>query len=85
MLWKAAKKRVGFRRHLAAYAVINTLFWALWYIMDFKSRESSGIPWPLFPMMGWGLVLFLHFLGAFVFVSRYASVEKEYEKLKNKS
>ena len=84
LLWKIAKKRVEFKRHLATYTIINGFFWAMWYFTDFKSEEHTGLPWPIFPMLGWGIGIAFHFLGAFVFHNRYSSIEKEYERLKNK-
>ncbi len=78
-LWRLAKKRVGFKRHLATYIIINTGLWVLWYFTDYK-EESSGLPWPIFPMLGWGIGLIFSFLRAYVFVNHNA-VEKEYEKL----
>ena len=82
-LWKIAKKRVGFKRHLATYIVINTFLWLLWYFTDHKEEYEEAVPWPVFPMLGWGIGLMFSFLGAYVFVKQ-DSVEKEYEKLKNK-
>jgi hypothetical protein len=83
MLWKLAKKRVEFRRHLATYVVMNGFFWALWLFTDHK-HEHEGVPWPFFPMLGWGIGLAFHFLGAYGYTgSKLSSVEKEYEKLKN--
>lgn len=84
-LWKLAKKRVGFRRHLATYMVINGFLWALWYFTDHKhdDRESGGVPWPIFPMLGWGIGLMFSYLNAYVF-TKHDSVEKEYERLKGK-
>ena len=81
-LWKLAKKRVGFKRHLATYIVINAFFWFLWYFTDRNDEDSAGVPWPIFPMLGWGIGIMFSFLGAYVFVKQ-DSVEKEYEKLKN--
>jgi hypothetical protein len=81
-LWKIAKKRVGFKRHLATYIVINLMFWAIWFISDYKNG-NTGFPWPIFPMIGWGIGLTFNFLGAYVFSDKL-SVEKEFEKLKNK-
>ena len=84
-LWKLAKKRVGFRRHLATYIIINAFFWAIWFTTDHKSddAESAGIPWPIFPMIGWGIGVAFSFLNSYVY-PKTNSVEKEYEKLKNK-
>jgi len=38
-------------------------------------------PWPVWPMIGWGIGLLFHFLGAYVYPKSNA-VEREYEKLK---
>jgi hypothetical protein len=81
-LWKIAKKRVGFKRHLATYIVINGMFWLLWYFTD-HNQESAGVPWPIFPMLGWGAGLMFNFLAAYVF-TKHDAVEREYEKLKGK-
>lgn len=81
-LWNLAKKRVGFKRHLATYIIINGFLWALWYFTD-RYEEERGIPWPIFPMLGWGIGLMFNFLGAYVF-TKHDSVQKEYDKLKGK-
>ena len=81
-LWKIAKKRVGFKRHLATYLVINTFLWVMWYFTD-RLEAEHGVPWPLFCTLGWGIGIIFSFLGAYVFV-KHDAVAKEYEKLKNK-
>lgn len=83
-LWRLAKKRVGFKRHLATYLVMNTFFWIIWYITDHKEddMESGGIPWPVFPMLGWGIGVMFSYLKAYVF-TKHDSIEKEFQKLKN--
>jgi len=78
-LWKLAKKRVNFKRHLAIYLVMNVFFWLLWFFTDANS-ESAGIPWPLFTTLGWGIAIVFGFLNAYVLTGRGA-VEKEYERL----
>lgn len=88
LLWKEAKKRVGFRNHLFTYLIMNTFFWVLWYFTDFKPDDDgdhySNIPWPTFCTLGWGFGLFWHFMGTHVMGNKASQVEKEYEKLKNK-
>lgn len=79
-LWKLAKKRVGFKRHLATYIVINAFLWLMWYFTDHQDEEA-GIPWPIFPMLGWGIGIIFSYLNAYVF-TKQDSIEKEYEKLK---
>lgn len=78
-LWRIAKKRVKFKRHLATYIIINTLFWVLWL---FTERHYAGLPWPVWPMLGWGIGLAFGYMDAYVLKSDNA-VQKEYEKLKN--
>ncbi len=83
-IWKLAKKRVSFKRHLATYLVINTFFWIIWFLTDHKKddMESGGIPWPIFPMLGWGIGIMFGFLNAYVF-TKHDAIEKEFNRLKN--
>jgi hypothetical protein len=81
-LWRLAKKRVQFKRHLAAYIIVNSFLWAVW-IFSPKEQDEAQYPWPLMSMLGWGIGLAFHFMGTFVFENSNA-VEKEYEKLKSK-
>jgi hypothetical protein len=30
-LWRIAKKRAGFKKHLATYIIINGFLWAVWF------------------------------------------------------
>lgn len=83
-LWKLAKKRVEFRRHLAMYFIVNAFFWALWLFGKGRDHHEGLFPWPLYPMLGWGIGLAFHFMGAFVFPGNGPRVEKEYERLKSR-
>ena len=82
MLWKQAKKRVAFRRHLFTYIIINGFLWALWF---FTGRDEDGdqFPWPVWSTLGWGIGLAFDFYSAY-FGNRVNAVEREYEKLKNR-
>lgn len=82
-LWKLAEKRVGFKRHLATYIIINIMFWCIW-LFSGKQNEESGFPWPVFPMLGWGIGLVFNFLGTYVF-NKEIAIEKEFEKLRSKN
>ena len=84
-LWKLAKKRVSFRKHLATYSIMNIFFWIIWFFTDHKQEdaENGGIQWPIFPMIGWGLGVVFNYLGVFVY-NKPDSIEREYEKLKGK-
>lgn len=81
VLWAIAQKRASFKNHAFVYTVINIFLWGMWF---FNQRNyGSGYPWPMFTTIGWGIGLTFHFLGAYVF-PKANSVEREYEKLKNK-
>ena len=95
MIWKQAKKRVSFRRHLFVYIIINAFVWAMWSLrffnMDVNSdTETSSGNWnhfhlhgaPIMMTLGWGIGLAFHFYGAYI-DNKYTAVEKEYDKLKN--
>ncbi|MBD0331524.1 MAG: 2TM domain-containing protein [Chitinophagaceae bacterium] len=83
-LWDIARRRASFKSHLATYIVINVFFWVLWYFTKEQHRpyEFNGmrIPWPVWPMLGWGIGLVFHYIGAYV-SPKSNSVDKEYEKL----
>lgn len=79
-LWKVAKKRVAFKRHLGTYIIINTMFWLLWLFTD----SHNHFPWPVWPMIGWGIGLAFNYMDAYVMKSDSA-IQKEYDKLNGKS
>ena len=78
-LWEIAQRRVSFKYHLVTYIIINAFLWIVW-AMSGSKNDHNDLPWAIWPTLGWGLGLFFHFLGAFVFPKQNA-VEKEYEKL----
>lgn len=81
-LWAIAKKRVGFKRDLATYFIINAFLWILWALTGgYKNKE--GIPWPVWVTVGWGLGILIQYFEVFKYPKENAT-EKEYEKLKKK-
>ncbi|MEJ7626320.1 MAG: 2TM domain-containing protein [Ferruginibacter sp.] len=83
-LWEIAKKRASFRSHLVVYVIINAFLWGMYLFSGHSvTDDTSRFPWPLWTTLGWGLGLAFHFAGAYVFHNSN-SVEREYEKLKNK-
>ena len=81
MLWKQAKDRVNFKRHLLTYIGVNAFFWMIWFI-DGDKNYHEQFPWPVYPMLGWGIGLFFNYWGAYHGHSKINAIEKEYEKLK---
>jgi len=54
-----AEARYGFRWHVIVYIVVNLGLVAIWYY------SGAGFPWPIFPILFWGLGLFAHYMGAY--------------------
>ena len=42
----------GFQSMLVVYLVINVFLWTLWAVTE---SNKSGIPWPLWVTLGWGV------------------------------
>jgi hypothetical protein len=78
-LWEIAKRRVSFKYHLFTYIIINAFLWGIWFFTE-NDDGRVGYPWPIWSTMGWGIGLFFHFLGAYVF-PRNNGVEQEYQRL----
>ncbi|HEU4472242.1 MAG TPA: 2TM domain-containing protein [Flavisolibacter sp.] len=81
-LWNLANRRAAFKRHASTYVIVNTFLWLLWFFNGAKNA-GDGLPWPVWPMFGWGIGLVFHYINAYVSTGSN-SVEKEYEKLKQK-
>lgn len=90
-LWELAQKRASFKKHFTSYLLVNGFLWAFWFITEGRHEAFLGveffsgynIPWPVWPTLGWGIGIASHFAAAY-FPTGISSVEREYEKLKNK-
>lgn len=80
-LWEMAKARAGFKGHLAAYIFVNLFLWGIWFFTGLNNGHHYT--WPVWPTLGWGIGLTMHYLGVYVFPQQN-QVQKEYEKLKNR-
>jgi hypothetical protein len=83
MAEKRVKEKVGFYWHLASYLVVNGFLVAI-YLLTSMANGDFYYPWPIWPMLGWGIGLLLHFLGVFVFPdtpeARQRMVQKELDR-----
>jgi hypothetical protein len=69
---RIAGARYGFRWHLPIYVIFNTGFVVLWLLqLDgahrgiFAQQPWDDFPWPLFPIVFWGIGLVSHYVGAY--------------------
>ena len=82
-LWEVAKKRVSFRYHFGVYLAMIPVFWGIWYWTSCSvDRASIQLPWPIFPMFGWGIGVLFHYLSAYRKLGDKA-VNEEFKKLRN--
>ena len=77
--YEKAKKRVeeikGFYSHLIVYVVVNIGLFLL------NLFTSPGAWWFYWPLLGWGIGLFFHTMGVFVF-SKFPGKQWEERKIK---
>lgn len=81
MLWKIAKRRAEFKKHLLTYVIINLFLWALWLFGGIR-HDNFSFPWPVFVSLGWGIGLTFNYIGAYTGF-KDTMLEKEYQKLIN--
>ena len=83
-LWRIAKKRADFKKHLASYIIINGFLWALWFFTGRSHDDDyNGIPWPIWSTLGWGVGLAFSYFHAY-HENRDETIMKEYQKLKDR-
>ena len=46
----------GFRHHLRAYVMVNVLLVVIWLV----TTGPGSHPWPVYPLLGWGIGLSFH-------------------------
>ncbi|NIJ51798.1 2TM domain-containing protein [Dyadobacter arcticus] len=80
-LWRKAKKRAAFKMHLRTYVIVIAGLWLLYAIINFNDLGRDNFPWPLFPMLGWGIGLTSHYFAAYKNYDEHSLTQKEYEKL----
>lgn len=78
-MWELAQSRASFKYHIVTYILVNSFLWVMWFLNG-KHYTGNGFPWPVWPMMGWGIGMLFHFLGAYVF-PKQRIVEQEYQRL----
>ncbi|MBI2168367.1 MAG: 2TM domain-containing protein [Actinobacteria bacterium] len=49
---------IGFRYHLRAYLMVNALLIAIWLL----TTGPGSHPWPVWPIGGWGIGLYFHWV-----------------------
>lgn len=80
-LWKKAKNRAAFKIHLRSYFIVNGGLWIIYFLTASQSWGGHSFPWPIWPMLGWGIGLASHYMSAYGNPDEKKLAEREYEKL----
>ena len=56
-----ARAKIGFYIHLTIYVIVNILLFSIWYI----TLGPRGLPWFIFPLVGWGIAIIVHAVATF--------------------
>lgn len=81
-LWRQARRRTKFKRHLYTYLIVNVALWLIWLfsgISEGNTFKWNGL-WPLYPTLGWGIGLTFDWFFAYNVMGGDLE-EKEYQKL----
>lgn len=78
-LWRLARRRAAFKRHLYIYLVINAFLWAIWWFTT--GHRNGSYPWPVWAMLGWGVGLGFQYFDAYSGNKQDMAIE-EFKKLK---
>jgi 2TM domain len=68
-------KKRDFRAHLLAFVLFNGFVWLIWGVV--YAFGGPAFPWPIFPLVGWGIGLTFHAWDAY---GRKPFREKEIER-----
>jgi hypothetical protein len=52
------ERKRAFRTHLIVFVAVNLLLWVVW--VSVAAATDVWFPWPLFPLLGWGIGLVAH-------------------------
>ena len=79
-------RKKGFYLHLGLYAIVNIILIVAWAR---TGTEANPVPWFVFPLVGWGILVVWNYLEAFVWPEETGwekrQVEKEFERLRKGS
>jgi uncharacterized membrane protein len=72
--------RRQFHAHLTAYVLVNVLLVAVWLVV----AVTAGVwfPWPVFPILGWGIGLAFHARSVYARPISEADIQREVERLR---
>jgi len=79
---RRVRAKMGFFIHLCIYIGINLML----FFINIQTGGIEGYKWFVWPLLGWGIGVFFHFMGVFVFSESIKEhmIRKELERQKRK-
>jgi hypothetical protein len=68
---KASQAKKGFKINLAAYTVVNSL------LVTINLMVASVFPWCIFPLIGWGIGITMHYIFGVRLIRKELRAEQE--------
>ena len=75
---RRAKKKLEFYIHLVIYIIVISILAIVWFM------TGTEFLWIIFPIIGWGIAVLIHYLRVFVYTEDKIldeMAEKEYQKM----
>jgi fatty acid desaturase len=74
--------RQGFQRHALVFGLVNILLIAIWLATAILAGGGAWFPWPIFPLIGWGIGLALHGWAVYGKGITEADIQREMNRLR---
>ncbi len=68
--FKATQGKIGFQINLAAYIIVNAVLIAINFLV------APEFPWCIFPLVGWGIGVTMHYTFGVRFIDKELSKEQ---------
>ena len=76
------QEKQGFKRHALVFALVNALLIAIWLTTAIAAGGGAWFPWPIFPLIGWGIGLALHGWAVYGKGITEADIQQEMNRLR---
>jgi 2TM domain-containing protein len=76
------RKRRDFRTHLTAYVLVNFLLISVWLVVGITA--GAWFPWPIFPLLGWGIGLAFHARAVYESPIDEAAIQEEMARMRER-
>ncbi|MBV8297753.1 MAG: 2TM domain-containing protein [Acidimicrobiia bacterium] len=75
-------KKREFRNHLTAYVLVNSFLVVIWLSTAIAIGDGAWFPWPIFPIVGWGIGLAFHGRSVYGTGITEGDIQREMDRLR---